>query len=121
MGDAEEEKSNHARALVFMNLAVLHLVHAFVSRSPRHTMFKRTLWGNKWLIGGCLFSLGCLVGVSYIPVIKDVLDQWPLDWYDWAKIGGCVVVHIFLNEIVKLCIRIAERRKSRKTRFLEEI
>jgi len=107
----EYEQPSHARGLAFVTLAVIQLIHAFLSRSPRESSFNRDFFNNKWLLLGVGGSIALLVVASYIPGVKYVLNQYPLDWFDWVKVGICVVIHIALVELCKWIIRCTTKAK----------
>jgi len=112
VGTKGAEESSRARGLAFINLGILHLLHAFLSRSVKRSAFSRDICSNRWLIGGFLFSLFFLVVVCYIPGLKEVLNQWPLNGQDWLHIGVCVVIHILLVEIQKWIFRRYEAKST---------
>lgn len=88
-----ERELNEARSLAFVSLSAMQLWHSFLARSIRNSAFQRNLFNNYWLDVGVLLAFGLLVAASYIPVLKDVLQQYPLTGWDWMKIGICVVIH----------------------------
>jgi len=93
-----------------VNLAILHLLHAFFARSVKRSVFSKETFNNRWLIFGVLFSVFFVVIVCYIPYFNFVLHQWPLDWLDWLHIGICVVLHTGLMEAQKFFMRWYENK-----------
>lgn len=110
--DFDPDIAGHARGLSFIALAMMQLIHAFLARSPKHTVFSTDLWSNKWLLAGVAVSTLSLVAACYIPGLKDVLGQWPLDLWDWLYIGGCVVAHVIIVEVIKVIVRLVENRRA---------
>jgi len=104
----------HAGALAFVQLVMLHIVHAFVARSPIHTTITPYAFDNPWLIGGCALSLVLTTIACYIPVVNVALNQWPLNAWDWGKILIGIIVHLFLTEIVKAIARGARKHHDTK-------
>jgi P-type Ca2+ transporter type 2C len=107
-------QSNHARGLAFVALAVMQLAHTFVARSVTETMFVQDLWSNKWLLGAIALSMALLVSGCYIPGLRSVIQQHPLNAFDWAKIGICVVTHLTLMELLKFILRRFKRKRHGK-------
>jgi magnesium-transporting ATPase (P-type) len=63
----EYNEPSHARGLAFVTLAVVQLIHAFLSRSVREFSFGRDFFSNRWLLLGVFGSVALLVLASYIP------------------------------------------------------
>lgn len=134
----DPDEPGPARALAFIGLAVLQLVHAFLSRSHIKTVFSRyyertclgltpmfrNIISNRWLLLGVFVSLLSLIGALYIPFLRNILHQWPLHAWDWLLILGAVVAHITIVEIIKVIVRwriSVEKRKHTSQHFFTEV
>jgi len=120
----DPDEPGPARALAFIGLAVLQLVHAFLSRSHIRSVFSRDIISNRWLILAVFVSLLSLVGALYIPFLRNILHQWPLHAYDWLAILVAVVVHIAIVEIIKAIVRWrihADKEKQKSDHFFMEV
>jgi Ca2+-transporting ATPase len=120
----EDYPIDKARTFTFMLLTVIQLLHAFHSRSFIFSIFQVNPFGNLWLIFGVFFSLACMVGGLYIPVINTLLELVPLGWFDWVKILIGVVLHFIFMEIIKLLLRLKRRfikNKKKDAKFYSEL
>merc|ERR1712188_293856 len=69
----------HAQTLVYAALTTQQLVHAFLSRSMRTSVFNlRETFKNRWLIGGFLLAMALMVFGIYVPGVRDVIGLVPL-------------------------------------------
>jgi len=113
---------SRARGLAFVTLVMIQLIHAFLSRSLKESVFRKDIFSNYWLNGGVLLSALLLVGGCYLPGVQQVLAQWPLNWFDWIQVIICVVIHIFLVEIQKFIVRkYSERENHQENDFYEDV
>ena len=92
-------------------MTFMQLVHAYLSRSVRNTVFQRNIFSNHWLVGGVLLSAACMVIGVYVPGLNSLLGQTSLPAIDWAKILGACVVHIAFVEIYKVILRLKARNR----------
>jgi len=93
---------------------LIQLFHAFLSRSFTKSLFVTGFLRNWWLLGAFFFSSGCLIAASYIPGLNTTLDMQPLTWWDWAKIGGGVLIHTVVVELIKVVLRAMDKRTKWK-------
>ena len=92
-------------------MTFMQLVHAYLSRSVRNTVFQRNIFSNYWLVGGVLLSAACMVIGVYVPGLNSLLGQTSLPAIDWAKILGACVVHILFVEVYKVVLRLKARNR----------
>lgn len=102
----------------------MHLFHGFPARSIRHSVFRKDIFANHWMIWGKTFAVACadrshrkikrtpltnkrvtvlagavigmvlLVIVTYVPGLNDLLQMYPLNGVDWALIIGATMLHV---------------------------
>jgi len=117
--DEDPEISGPARALAFVSLTTMQLVHSFLARSIKNSVFSRNIFDNRQLDIAFVVSMGLLVAGCYIPGVQDVLNQYPLAGWDWVKILICVAIHIFFMEAFKFVYRYRSKlRKDSKKEHL---
>ena len=93
------------QTLALNTITFIQLVHAFLSRSVKNTVFSRYIFNNIWLVGGVLLSAVLMVFGVYVPKVNTLLGQCTLPWFDWLKILGACLVHIFFVEVYKIVLR----------------
>ena len=93
------------QTLALNTITFIQLVHAFLSRSVKNTVFNRYIFNNIWLVGGVLLSAVLMVFGVYVPKVNTLLGQCALPWFDWLKILGACLVHVFFVEIYKVVLR----------------
>lgn len=59
-----------------------------------------------------LFYLFLFCFLTILSGLNKVLDLVPLDWLDWAKIGGAVVIHSIIVEVMKVILRWKSKRDA---------
>jgi len=120
----DPDEPGRARALAFIGLATVQLVHAFLARSAMRSVISKNFFSNRWLLLGVLVSFGSLVAACYIPFLRKILHQWPLSGWDWLYILIAVTAHVLIVEFLKLIIRIANRvnrKKQEQSHFYMEV
>eukprot|EP01117_Protostelium_nocturnum_P006347 TRINITY_DN2294_c1_g1_i2.p1 TRINITY_DN2294_c1_g1~~TRINITY_DN2294_c1_g1_i2.p1 ORF type:complete len:716 (-),score=311.68 TRINITY_DN2294_c1_g1_i2:65-1945(-) len=121
-------ETDHSKSFAFVGLGVLQLIHAFLAKQQRRSIFNKNFWVpiNWWLIGGFTGSLALLIGGNYAPLMGSALnhlDMVPLFAMDWAWIGGAVLAHILVVEFLKLIFNhgcLKEESKQQKEEKKEE-
>jgi len=98
----------------------IQLIHAFLSRSVRNTVFNRHIFNNLWLVGGVLLSAVCMIIGVYVPGLNTLLGQTSLPAIDWAKIVGACLIHLILVEIYKIVLRV-KARKAKPGKWYDEV
>eukprot|EP00727_Mastigamoeba_balamuthi_P001110 m51a1_g10997 hypothetical protein (1115) ;mRNA; f:343425-347496 len=115
-----------ARTLCLVSLTFMQLIHGFLSRSVRNSVFHKGIFDNRWLVGGITLSAVLMVCGMYIPGVNTQLDQVPLPAIDWAKIAGVCAAHTALVELYKLALRLSADRTRRisvdgRAQFYDEV
>ncbi|KNE72470.1 potassium/sodium efflux P-type ATPase, fungal-type [Allomyces macrogynus ATCC 38327] len=94
-----------ARAVAFVTLSLLLLVHGLNCRSPR-TSVLRTVWRDaKVLVVAMMAGLVVIAPLPYLPVINTkVFQHAPFD-YEWGYIAATLVVFMLVAEAYKAAKR----------------
>lgn len=95
------------RTMAFISLGLLELVHSFNIKSET-SIFKESIFENKFLIGS--FALGALlqIGILAIPNIANVFSLVPLNKIQWLYTIGISLLPIPIIELQK---KINEQRQ----------
>lgn len=88
------------RAIAFVTLSMLELVHSFNIKSEG-TIFSKELFNNIYLIGAFLIGGLLQIGVVSIPQIANIFDVVPLNLTQWMYVAGISVLPIVIIEIQK--------------------
>ena len=88
------------RAMAFVCLSMLELVHSFNIKSEG-TIFSKELFNNVYLIGAFLIGGLLQIGVVSIPQIANIFDVVPLDLTQWMYVAIISVLPIVIIEIQK--------------------
>lgn len=103
----EEARLGLKRSQTFALMLITYeqLVHAFLSRSVRNTVFSRRIFNNIYLDLGVLGSAVLMIMGVYIPGFNSILDQVPIPGKYWIFIIGATLIHVFFVEMFKLVLR----------------
>ena len=95
-GDTARATEICFHTLVFAQLFfVMNVRSAGILRDPGQ------LWSNPWLLGGVAVSLALQVGVTYVPLLGNVLDIVPLEGREWGIIALSALFPTFLTQGVR--------------------
>ena len=108
--DSEEYREaelglKRSQTFALMLITYEQLIHAFLSRSVRNTVFNRHIFNNKYLDLGVLGSAVLMIMGVYIPGFNTILDQVPIPAKYWIFILAAAFLHVFNVEIFKLVLR----------------
>ncbi|MBM7506078.1 cation-translocating P-type ATPase [Agromyces aurantiacus] len=100
-----------ARTAGFTTLVFAGLVTAFNARSATSSAF-RGLFANRWLWGSVLLAVALQVAVVSLPPLQVAFGTAPLDAAHWAVCAGMASVVLWVEELRKLGMRAAARRRA---------
>lgn len=98
------------RAMAFVSLSMLELVHSFNIKSEE-TIFNKTIFQNKYLIGAFLIGAILQIGVVSIPTLAQIFDVVQLNQQQWIYVCLISIAPIIIIEIQK---KINEIRFGKK-------
>ena len=101
----------HAQTLAFAVLSVSQLFHAFDLRHFERSIFTVGPLSNKWLLGALALGLVLQFSVIMIAPVASIFNVTPLDAADWWVVVPLAVSPIIFNEIGKVVVRLAGRRR----------
>jgi Ca2+-transporting ATPase len=103
----EAQRLIEAQCICFVTLILTRMVHAFNSRSEKHSLFKIGPLANRWLLGAVGLSLLLTALVIYLPPLQDLFHTYALSLKDWGLAFGLALTIFIVVEIAKF---IASRR-----------
>jgi len=106
-----ELELSYARSFAFILLAIIHLLHAWVSSSLTGTIFRRDLISNNpSMLWAIIVSVIFVVGGHYVPGLNDVLELDPIYGHEWGILFWNLGVFLAAVELRKLAMRVWEAR-----------
>jgi len=100
-----------ARTAGFTTLVFAGLFTAFNARSATSSAF-RGLFTNRWLWGAVALAVLLQVAVVSLPPLQVAFGTAPLDGVHWLVCAGMASVVLWVEELRKLGIRMAARRRA---------
>lgn len=100
-----------ARTAGFTTLVFAGLFTAFNARSATSSAF-RGLFTNAWLWGAVVLAIVLQVAVVSLPPLQVAFGTAPLDAMHWLVCAGMASVVLWVEELRKLGIRVAGRRRA---------
>ena len=100
----------HARTLSFAVLSLTQLFHAFNMRHTEKSLFGLGLFSNPFLIGALLLGAALQIAVISLPPLASIFRVVPLSARDWLFVAGLSFIPIICNELVKIVLRLTEKR-----------
>jgi len=91
-----------AMSMFFTALIIARLFNGLNCRSPKESIFRTGLAGNKWLMGSFLLSTVLTVMILYLPVFHIPFGTKPLTLFQWIVISGSASTVLIVIEIKKL-------------------
>lgn len=89
------------RTILFGLVCVDSLLFAFCVRSFRQSIFRRSIFSNRYLAAGTGISMALLVLAIYLPPLQKLLSTQAISWGDWLLIFAIAFVEIILIELFK--------------------
>ncbi len=98
----------------FVYLCLAEQLHAFNLKSQTQSLFSRPIFDNKILNWAFLGSFLLTILIVLVPItpLQDALGITTINWWQWLLAVGVALLIIPYFEVVKLFIRIAQKRKE---------
>lgn len=97
------------RTFIFALMAFDSLVFAYSVRSLKQTIFRRTIFSNRFLNWGVLISFVLLIAAIYFPPLQSFLHTVELSLNDWGVVAAITLAELFVIEIFKKLILIEKK------------
>lgn len=107
-----EDVMTYARTMAFVVLAASQLFYSFAKRSTTKSIFQLGLFSNKFLIGAVVAGLALQYISISVPFLAEAFKVQNLSLTDWGIVIGLALVPLFINEIVKIFIRMSGSREG---------
>jgi Ca2+-transporting ATPase len=101
----------HARTMAFTTLMMFQLFNVFNCRSTSRSAFNG-FFENQWLLAAVALSLVAHLLVVYVPFLQTAFHTAALSPFDWLIATGVGAVLLIVMELVKLGLRMNQRRTS---------
>lgn len=107
---APEETVEYARTMAFMVLVMCQLFFSLSVRDSSKSIFQVGLFSNKYLVWAIALGMLLQLIVIYIPVMQKAFHLQMLDLEGWFIAIFLGLVPLFVNELVKIGIRVRLKR-----------
>lgn len=87
-------------AMAFVLIVVIEFIKAFIFRSERHSVFRRT-FANRWLNLAILWEILLFLCIVYVPFFHLPFGTFALSWRDWGVVLAVAVTLIPVLEGTK--------------------
>ena len=98
-----------AATMAFVALCLTQLFHCFNAKSLNGTIFKKTVFKNRFMIISFIVGAALTVGVVLIPGLNAVFKLTELNFLQWVVTVLAAFSIIPLVELIKLIIRSAKK------------
>jgi len=105
---------DESRSLAFAALSFVQILHAFMCRSIKGSIFSSNPFSNAWLNFACLISCGFIIAGLHIPGYNDFFELTSLSGQSWGAVFICCVAHLVVMEIEKAGLRYLQAYLERK-------
>jgi len=100
-----ENVHEYARTMAFMSIVSCQLFYSLTFRHPVKSIFKMSIFSNKYLIGAIVIGLLLQLIVLAIPVMNNAFKLEMLNARGWMSVIIIGFIPIVFNEIVKAIMR----------------
>jgi Ca2+-transporting ATPase len=90
-----------ASTIAFSILAIDSLIYVFSIRSLRHSILRKDIFSNKYLILAVIASFAFQLAAIYHPFLQSILRTVSLDLADWSLIVFVCALELVLIEVIK--------------------
>lgn len=112
--NAPEDVIVYARTMAFVVLATSQLFYSLTMRNESKSIFQVGFFKNKYLILSIIAGVVLQFGVISIPFFANAFKVHALPLNDWLIVFGLSLLPLIANEIIKIFIRMKERKKVSK-------
>lgn len=95
-------------------LVVIEMFNAMNAISDESSLLKMPPYKNKWLILAIFSSMTVHCVILYIPFFNKIFGILPLDVSEWILVLVFSIPVVFIDELVKLYVRLTTKYKTRK-------
>ncbi|NLJ97512.1 MAG: cation-translocating P-type ATPase [Clostridiales bacterium] len=103
---------SYARTMAFVVLAASQLFYSLSMRSSTKSIFQVGLFKNKYLIGSIVLGLFLQLLVISVPAFARAFGVQFLSINDWGLVLVFALIPLIINEIIKIFMRVAKKKKE---------
>ncbi|TAH62875.1 MAG: calcium-translocating P-type ATPase, PMCA-type [Gottschalkiaceae bacterium] len=100
------------RTMAFTTLSLSQLVHTFNTRSIDKSIFKIGFTTNKKLLGAILISLLLMLGIIFIPALREIFKLGFLSPLQWGIVLGLSLIILVAVELIKALTNLTKNQKE---------
>lgn len=103
----------YARTMAFVVLAASQLIYSLTMRNAKKSLFQVGIFSNKYLIGAIFIGFLLQFLVITIPPLASAFNVHNLSLQDWGIVIGFAMIPFFINELIKVFMRLHEKSKEK--------
>ncbi len=92
----------YVRTMSFTFISFVSLLSVWSFRSLKESIWKRGIWGNKWVLISMAVSASLHLLAIYVPKMQLIFDTVPLSLRDWYIIIGLALTTVVLIDLRKI-------------------
>ena len=104
------DRSHISQTMVFTTLVITQLLHTYNFRFNDRGIFRKDIFGNKYLNLAVLVSILLQVAIIYIPWLQDIFETTSLSLENWLLIAASSIIPVLLINLISEVIY--KRRRS---------
>jgi len=97
---------------VFTTLVITQLLHSYNFRFEDKGIFRRGLFGNRFLNISVVISIVLQVAIVYLPFLQRVFRTTGLSLYQWVAVLICSVVPVLIINLVNEIVGSIRRKRQ---------
>lgn len=109
--DISTEAMAYARTMAFVVLAASQLFYSLAMRNSSKSIFQVGVFSNMYLIGAIIVGFILQISVITITPLANAFGVHNLSLRDWGIVIIFALIPLIVNEIVKIFMRAADRKK----------
>jgi Ca2+-transporting ATPase len=102
-----------ATTITYITIACCQYINILSHRFESASIFNRSFFSNRILLGSIFVSIGLILVVVYTPVVRDFLRFAPVSPGDWMYVLGAAAVYLLAFEAMKFFKRIRQSEAQR--------
>lgn len=100
------------QAMAFCTIAFSQLFYSYSQRSNTKSIFSKSFFENKYLLGSILISAGLMLILVFIPPVREAFQLSSLDADEWLMIIGFSLIPTALIELKKAFAFVTRKNRA---------
>lgn len=114
----EHQHLIYVRTMSFTFISFVSLLSVWSFRSLKESIWKRGVWGNRWVLASLLASAGLQLVAIYVPRMQNIFNTVALTARDWYLIIGLSLIAVVLIDLRKIVRDVASRWRPMEGRAI---